>query len=286
MDNATILLLSMFLLLILALVAVLVYLYLQLQLASQSSKQQSLAIQANEELSNALEQQIMLQGEIHHRVKNNLQVIMSLLDLQKDDIQDEKALESLNAMSNRIYSISAIHEMMYQELGKEKISLSNYLQRLCYHFHSFSEGNNPPVFNIEVPDFYFNQETLVPIGIIVNELLTNSFKYAQQAGQGLVINVQLEACGEDYFLHYQDNGPGFSQGKLGERLGSLGSYLLKSMVRQLRGHLNTFNKNGAVYQILFKEHIKSQFNTNGIEPNSKFNRVDWNPFAKRASLAY
>lgn len=286
MDNATVLLLSIFLLLILALVAVLAYLYLRLQLASQASKQQALVIQANEELSHALEQQIILQGEIHHRVKNNLQVIMSLLDLQKDDIRDEKALESLNDMSNRIYSMLAIHEMMYQELGKDKISLSNYLQRLCHHFYSFSEGSCPPVFNIEVPDLYFNQETLMPIGIIVNELLTNSLKYAKQPKQGLVIDVQLEACGEDYCLHYQDNGPGFSQGKLGERIGSLGSYLLKSMVRQLRGHLNTFNKNGAVYQILFKEHIKSQFTASEIEYNRDANRVDWNPFVERGRLAF
>lgn len=286
MDNTTVLLLSIFLLLILAIAVILTYLYLKLQLASQTNIQQGLAIQANKELSHALKQQKMLQGEIHHRVKNNLQVIMSLLDLQKDDIQDEKALESLTAMSNRIYSMSAIHEMMYQELGKEKVSLSNYLQRLCHHFHSFSEENKPTVFNIKVPDFYFNQETLMPIGIIINELLTNSLKYAKQPKEGLVIDVQLEACEEGYCLHYQDNGPGFSQGKLGERIGSLGSYLLKSMVRQLRGHLKTFNKNGAVYEILFKEHIKSQFNTSEIEHTREFSKANWNPFVERARLAF
>lgn len=233
---------------------ILLYLYTQLRVANKTTKRQSKTIyQTNEELARALEQQIMLQGEIHHRVKNNLQVIISLMDLQRDDIQDPKALSSLEAMSNRIYSMAAIHEILYRCKGTSCISLQNYVHTLCQHFRNFAVDDNKPLFQLELEEQCFNLDTLMPIGILLNELMTNSLKYAVMPGQRLVISMGLQACGDGYCLRYQDNGPGFRQGALVERKGGLGSYLLKSMVRQLDGRLQSHNEDGAVYQIFFRE---------------------------------
>ncbi len=239
--------------------AVLAYLYWKLRVANQKTKRQALTIQkTNEELSRSLEQEIMLQGEIHHRVKNNLQVIISLLDLQREDITDARALEGINSMSNRIYSMAAIHELLYQGKGTDRVNLKNYIQHLCDHFRQFAAEDHAPVFSLEVPNRPFNLETMMPIGIMLNELMTNSLKYAVLPGQPLIIDIQIQPCADGFCLRYQDNGLGFSRGMLKGRNGGLGAYLLKSMIRQLQGRLKTHNEDGAVYQIFFKEKNKKE----------------------------
>jgi two-component sensor histidine kinase len=243
--------------------AILVRLYLRLKAANEKMRQQSQTIQqTNHELQQALEQQIMLQGEIHHRVKNNLQVIISLLDLQRDDIQDAKALESLEAMSNRIYSMAAIHEVLYQKEGEGRVSFYEYVDNLCRHFHALAPKQNQPIFHLEIEHCLLTLETLMPLGIIMNELMTNSLKYAVVPNQPLEISVDLQVCADGYCLSYRDNGPGFKEGGLMEREGGLGSYLLKSMCRQLQGDLKSYNDDGAVHEVFFKQ--KNSHTLNGV----------------------
>ena len=228
--------------------------YFRLQSANRKMiKQTSIINQTNDDLSVALKQQIMLQGEVHHRVKNNLQVIVSLLELQKEEIADPQARKSLESMSNRIYSMAAIHEILHQRDSKEFISLSDYAQTLCQHFSNFSETGNAPNFQLDFDNQKFNLQTLMPLGIILNELLTNSFKYAKNLGQQLNIAIKLKKMDEGFCILYRDNGPGFPKGVLVEREGGLGTYLLNSMSRQLQGHLISNNDGGAVSRIFFKE---------------------------------
>jgi two-component sensor histidine kinase len=239
---------------ILIFLAILTYLYFRLQAANLKTRKQSDTIrQTNAELAQSLEQQIMLQGEIHHRVKNNLQVIISLLDLQQDEIQDPKALDSLNAMSSRIYSIAAIHDILYRKQGSATVRLNEYVETLCQHFRQMLNPQKSPQFTIDILDSTFNLETLMPIGIMLNELMTNSIKHAVLPYQMLEITIRLEPCADGFCLDYRDNGPGYHHTQLEERQGGLGSYLLKSMVRQLNGQLKSFNEQGAVTQIFFKE---------------------------------
>jgi len=190
---------------------------------------------------------------VHHRVKNNLQVIISLLELQREDIVDEEARKSLETMSNRIYSMAAIHEMLHQNRGTEMINLLDYTKSLCHHFRSFTEENKSPIFQLEIADNFFNLETLMPLGIILNELLTNSLKYANDLESKLKIKIKLETVQDGFMMKYRDNGPGFPNGTLMERDGGLGTYLLRSMSRQLDGHLICNNDEGAVCSIFFKE---------------------------------
>ena len=237
--------------------------YFRLRKANRKTEEQGKIIrQTNEDLAQSLQQQILLQGEIHHRVKNNLQVIISLLEIQIDDIVDPQARINLEAMSNRIYSMAAIHEMLYQKEGNEMINLLEYTQNLCQHFSNFSQEENKPVFQLNFKDQYFNLATLMPLGIILSELLTNSIKYASSSlEKRLTIGIGLKKTEEGFCILYRDNGPGFPEGNLVERDGGLGTYLLKSMSRQLNGYLESNNDGGAVCNIFFKE--KTQGLTHG-----------------------
>lgn len=233
---------------------ILSYYFFQLKKANKKTKEQAIEIaRTNEELAVSLEQQIILQGEIHHRVKNNLQVLIRLLELQRKDIEDPIALQSLEAMANRIYSMSAVHEILYLKQGTKAVNLLEYTQNLCNHFSVFIEEKNRPLFNIDIENKYFNLETLMPLGIILNELLTNSLKYAADLGQQLKIDIQLLSQADGYCIYFKDNGPGFPSGALEAREGGLGSYLLRSMSRQLSGHMESMNDEGAVYKVFFKE---------------------------------
>ena len=233
---------------------ILLFFYVKLRAANEKMRQQAdLINQKNQFLGKNLEKQIMLQGEIHHRVKNNLQVIISLLDLQKEEIDDPKTIHRLESMSNRIYSMAAVHEMLYSKEGAETISFQAYTQQLCEHFSQIAPEGQTPVFNLDMDTPPLNLETLMPLGIIMNELMTNSLKYGVIPNQQLEIDIYLQPCADGFCLEYRDNGPGFPIGTIGERRGGLGSYLLKSMARQLNGHLTTHNDDGAVHKIFFKE---------------------------------
>lgn len=240
--------------LVILIASILTYYYWKLRKANKKTLQQALELtNVNEDLSMSLEQQILLQGEVHHRVKNNLQIIIGLLELQQDEIIDETARKSFQTMSNRIYSMAAIHEILYQNKGVEMVNLLDYTKSLCKHFRTFVEESNSPIFQLEIDDEFFNLQTLMPLGIILNELLTNSLKYANTLENELKIKIKLESVQDGFVIKYRDNGPGFPNGNLAEREGGLGTYLLRSMSRQLDGHLISRNDNGAVCSIFFKE---------------------------------
>lgn len=244
--------------LILLLTAVLIYAYWRLQSANKRTQMQSKVInETNKKLALSLEQQVILQGEIHHRVKNNLQVIVSLLELQKEELKEEAPKASLEAMAGRIYSIAAIHEVLYQKEGENLVNFLEYTQKICNHFSNLAVEKKP-IFNLQIPPKAFNLETLMPLGIILNELLTNSLKYAILPDKKLKILIRLGTQAEGYQLYYKDNGPGFSNGQLKNRKGGLGTYLLNSMSLQLMGSLETENNQGATYQISFQEKNKRQ----------------------------
>lgn len=220
------------------LAVVLAYLYLRLR-------------RTNITLSASLEQQLVLQSEIHHRVKNNLQVIISLLELQQAEIKDPAASRSLSLMASRLYSMAAIHDLLYRQEGRAEVSLPTYIRHLCQHIRSLARPDNPPNFQLLIPALALNFSTLMPLGIILNELLTNSLKYANRPDRQLIIDIRIETNSNAYCLCYRDNGPGLPGGRLQEREGGLGTYLLRSMSRQLNGRLASRNEGGAVFEVEF-----------------------------------
>ncbi|MEM8887506.1 MAG: histidine kinase dimerization/phosphoacceptor domain -containing protein [Bacteroidota bacterium] len=233
---------------------VITYYYLSLKQANKKMKVQAADIRrVNKDLSNALQHQIDLQGEVHHRVKNNLQLIIGLLELQKAEIKNPLALQNMEAMSNRIFSMAAIHDLLYQKLGSELIRFEEYASSLCKHFQEMSGYTKLTRFNISEGEHIFNIDTLMPLGIILNELLTNSIKYAGGHTEQLEVDIKIEEQANGFKLFYADNGPGFPEGTLAAREGGLGSYLLRSMTKQLQGTMASRNENGAVFELFFQE---------------------------------
>lgn len=233
--------------------SILVYYYLRLRKANRTTRQQSKTIlETNDKLSHSLEQQIMLQGEIHHRVKNNLQVIISLLELQKEDIKDENTRNGLEAMSSRIYAIAAVHDVLYHGQEGQLVDFLNYTKKLCSHLQQ-AMAREDSTFKLKIPEQLFNLDTLIPLGIMLNELITNSFKYGHQKGNPVLIDIHLKPEQNGFYLYYKDNGPGFPSGQLQGRVGGLGAYLIRSMARQLKGQVESQNEGGASYTIFFQE---------------------------------
>ena len=150
-----------------------------------------------------------------------------------------------------------MHDILYQKEGDHLIDFLEYTKKLCRHL-SDTAVYEPPQFNLQIPQQLFNLETLMPLGIILNELLTNSLKYAAKKGKQLLIDINLQPTKEGFLLLYKDNGPGFLDGQLKDREGGLGAYLLRSMSRQLKGSLESRNEQGAAYSIFFQE--KNTFN--------------------------
>lgn len=215
-------------------------------------EQQFLTEEKNKQLSESLAQQKLLQGEVHHRVKNNLQIIISLLQMQMKKMTDPTARAHLDAMAGRVYSMAAVHEILYQQGRVGEINFRTYAQKICAHFEMMSELPHASEFDLEVGDFWFNLETAIPLGTMFNELLTNSFKYAVVPGQQLRIGVKLTESDGMLLLEYQDNGPGFPQNALAGQDTGLGSYLIRGMSRQLRGRVELANNNGANTRIWFR----------------------------------
>ena len=244
---------------------VLYYYYNRLSKANLILGEQAETInERNHALAIALEEQRMLQGEVHHRVKNNLQVIISLLELQIEELTDPPSQAVLSSMAGRIYSMAAVHETLYQDGQLGQIEFGKYLGKICDHFCQISSPPRGCRFTFDIPECWLNLETAIPLGTMLNELLTNSFKYAVAPDQPLCINVTLRPCRKGWCLEYRDNGPGFINGHIQEREGGLGTYLLQGMSHQLHGYAETSNEHGAVTRIYFqKKNDPSSASTSG-----------------------
>ena len=207
----------------------------------------------NTELGAALEEQKLLRAELHHRVKNNLQVIISLLEIQEEEEHNPQTRSTLHNTSERVSSIAAVHELLYPVQGEKTLDFRDYVDKLCHHARSMWPADRPPAFTVTGEDIPLDLETLVPLGIILSELMMNTRKYIGPHQRKPTIAITLQSTGgATYRLRYQDNGPGFPGTRLQERIGGLGTYLLHSMSRQLRGELKTYNDQGAVTEVYFK----------------------------------
>lgn len=234
--------------------AVILYLYTQLRKSFRIVQQQATEISlTNDDLKVSLKQQSVLQREVHHRVTNNLQTLISLLEIQAEKLTDNKAVQGLETLSNRIWSMAIVHEMLYRDQNLDAIEAQSYVEKLCGHLSDISGRDNRIIYTIEMMGYHFNLQTLISIGLIINELFTNSMKHAVAPNETLKLFMGLETKKDGYVLTFQDNGVGFSHEIIDDTGEGLGFYLIKSMVRQLNGHLKVKNDGGTRYKIFFKE---------------------------------
>ena len=204
-----------------------------------------LAVQNNEK-------EVLLR-EIHHRVKNNFQTISSLLDFQMKDIEDEKAVSRIREGQSRLKSMSLIHEKLYQNQDDvATVNLKEYTEQLTEQVLGIY-GKEYVKVELKIGKIELDIDTAIPLGLIMNEILTNSCKYAfNQENNDLKIVAELINQGH-YQLTIQDNGPGLPESLQVTKLRSLGMKLISRLSKQLHGDVQFLNHSGALIKVRFKD---------------------------------
>ncbi len=209
------------------------------------------------ELQEAIIDKEILLKEVHHRVKNNLQVVSGLLQLQKDEVKDERLLRVLSEGQSRLTSIALIHKNIYQNENLESVFLQTFILELFNEVNSlFSMKGCIAEGKFNMNNLKLNLQNAVPLGLILNELMTNSFKHAILPNHDLEIQVEMISIGEsEYELSYRDNGPGITRELQPEISESLGMRLIFGLTNQINGKVD-FNKgNGMLVKIRFNTEV-------------------------------
>ncbi|MBL4593357.1 MAG: hypothetical protein JKX68_06020 [Flavobacteriales bacterium] len=199
------------------------------------------------------EKEILLK-EIHHRVKNNMQVIISLLSIQSGYTKDKAALALFDEAKNRIRSMALIHEKMYQSGDLAHIDFQDYIMALTNDLIDTYSINCDIFLDIKIEKVKFNIDTLIPLGLLLNEIISNALKYAfNTTDKGkVVISLTLNEKENMYTLLIGDNGSGMEKGILEKEEGSLGMELIKIFVTQLDGDIIRLEDKGTFFEIKFK----------------------------------
>ncbi len=211
-------------------------------------------IRTEERALASLQEKEVLLKEVHHRVKNNLQIISSLLSLQSAALGDKEAALAFINSQHRIRSMALIHEMLYQSEDFSRISLSSYIQKLAYNLlRSYNVDTSKIRLHIEADQVFLDIEHAIPCGLILNELMTNSIKYAfVKKHQGNIsIKLQRNAVNEKYVLTIGDDGDGLPTGIDLGHLKTLGMELVATLVEQLDGTIELERGEGTTFRITF-----------------------------------
>jgi PAS domain S-box-containing protein len=207
---------------------------------------------AEEEIKKSLEEKVVLLKEIHHRVKNNLQIILSLISIQSVKNNSSDVNKALESISNRIRSISIVHELIYQSDNFSVINIAKYISMLTGLLLNQKELSRNVSVEIDTGDICFDVNMMIPLGAIINELSTNAIKYAFPDGKG-IIRISITSSGDVYTLVFHDNGKGFDENVDMQSDNSLGLTILHAMVRQIHGDLNIEKDGGTKVTITFRE---------------------------------
>ncbi|MEO6305653.1 MAG: sensor histidine kinase [Bacteroidia bacterium] len=199
----------------------------------------------------SLKEKEQLLKEIHHRVKNNLQIVSSLLNLQSENILDKRYLDLIIESRNRINSMALVHEMLYSSRDLCKIEVGEYIQRLSKGIeHSLSKSDSNVTFNFNIdPLMYFDIDQMIPLGLIMNEIISNSFKYAFPENSGN-ITIEFSRMEKFYKLIMKDNGVGFKDNFDIKRDSNLGMQLIYMLTEQMDGKVEIKKDPGVSYQII------------------------------------
>lgn len=209
---------------------------------------------AEKELKSSLEEKEVLLREIHHRVKNNMQIISSLLNLQKQCVGDDLANEVLVESQNRIRSMAMIHEKLYKSRDLSHIEMVDYVESLVkelFYSYTVTIGLINPILDID--DITLNMETAVPCGLLISELVSNSLKHAFPEGSEGEIRVSLKKFHDKYELTVSDNGVGWPDDLDFENPDSLGLQIVHSLVWQLEGEIHLDKSQGTEFKLIFNE---------------------------------
>lgn len=228
----------------------------QLELANLSLQKEIVERKlAEKKIAATLREKEVLLREIYHRVKNNLQMVSSLLSLQSNELEDEEARSSFKESQDRIRSMAMVHERLYGSGSLASIAFTEYIPSLtAYLFRSYSVGQDRVRLVTDVDDISVGIDTAIPCGLIINELLSNSLKYAFPGGRSGEVHIDLKRAGDsEFLLVIGDNGVGLPDGLDLKSTETLGMRLVVSLVRQLQGEMEIDSSNGTRFDIRFRE---------------------------------
>ena len=203
-------------------------------------------------IETSLKEKDVLLKEIHHRVKNNLQIIISLLNLQTGYIKDEVTLKAVKDGQSRVRSMALVHEKFYQSDELSEIDFAEYIEKLC-HFIYQSYGDKTDRIHLQISGdkIGLDMDTAMPCGLLVNEIVSNSYKYAFPNQEKGTIQIDFKKNDNKIILFIQDNGVGFPEEYDLEKSESLGMQLIQALTSQLDGDLVVSRENGTSFKISF-----------------------------------
>lgn len=220
--------------------------------------------ESRNEVQKRIREKETLLKEVHHRVKNNLQTVSSLLSLQSRTITDPKISSIIKSSQNRVVSMAMVHEMLYKRDDYlSKIELKPYVKELCDYLVRSVRGSNDRVkVSLDIDDLRLSIDTVIPLGLIINETITNALKYGITDDNTGKIQVSVKKIGTNrYEMFLGDNGIGYSEDLDPKTISSLGLKLIYNLSRQLRGSISRdYSQPGTYYRITFEE-IVEEFNS-------------------------
>jgi two-component sensor histidine kinase/CheY-like chemotaxis protein len=207
-----------------------------------------------ERIRASLREKEVLLKEIQHRVKNNLQVIASLLNLQSGHVQDEQARQALKESQNRIRAMALVHQKLYQSPDVAKIGFAQYIRELATQlFRSFGVPPETVSLKVQSHDIFLGVDTAIPCALIINELVTNSLKHAFPEGRKGEICIDFQSDQGQLALTVSDNGVGLSPNAKFPNTQSLGWQLVSALTDQLDAQLELRNGFGTTFHFTFRE---------------------------------
>lgn len=220
---------------------------------------------ADEQIKKSLKEKDILLKEIHHRVKNNLQVISSLLSLQSGYIDDKRTQELFRDSQNRVRSMALIHEKLYQAQDLAKVDFREYaLSLVAMLFRSYGTNSGSIKLNLAVDQLFLSIDTAIPIGLVINELVSNSLKYAFPNGRSGSISIDFhEGINDQFTLVFRDDGAGMPKEFDFDKTPTLGLRLVKILTHQIGGELVFHHQGGTEFSITFKEVKEREKNNHG-----------------------
>lgn len=193
----------------------------------------------------------LLLKELHHRVKNNLQVINSLINLQKRRLENPELDKALSMVQNRIKTMSLVHQNLHQNENFKLVNLKAYVQTIAEYLKSFyhtAEENIEIIIDMD-DQIEILMDRAISIGLIINEIISNSLKYAFKGKDNGRINIDLQRLHKGCQMKIKDDGIGFNPENTGSK--SLGLYLIANLVKQIQGRYELENFEGTTYLIYF-----------------------------------
>jgi len=207
---------------------------------------------AEQQLEKNLHEKEILLKEIHHRVKNNLNVIVSLLNLQSNQIKNkDQALSAFHEIKDRIYSIALVHDQLYQTNNFSRINMKNYIESMSNSLLSSLSRGKKITLHISIKDIYLDINKAVPCGLILNEIVTNSLKHAfPKKNKGKIL---IQFCRENnqYKFLVKDDGHGIMDNIDVNNTKTLGLRLIHLLTKQISGTLEIISKNGTLFRVVF-----------------------------------